>query len=277
MPLFTQFVVLSTQFFVTHRIITLLTDFGARDAFVGIMKGVILRLNPAATLIDLSHEVPPQDILAGALILRSAAPFFPPETMHVAVVDPGVGSSRRAIVVETSQAILIGPDNGLLSLAAQASEVKQIVQLTDEQYFLPQRSQTFHGRDVFAPIAAHVSLGVPLESLGKSLPTMERLSLPPVKHIQGGLLGSVIYIDHFGNAITNITKADLRPFSKNTLLVSIDAVHTCKIETTYATVEIGDPVALVNSWGMLEIAVRNGSAARRFAIHTGQSIRISAT
>lgn len=277
MPLFTQFVVLSTQFFVTHRIITLLTDFGARDAFVGIMKGVILRLNPTATLIDLAHEVPPQDILAGALILRSTTPFFPPETIHVAVVDPGVGSSRRAILVETSQAILIGPDNGLLSLAAQASEVKRIVHLTDEQYFLPQRSHTFHGRDVFAPIAAHVSLGVPLESFGRSLPAMERLSIPPVTYRQDSLLGSVIYVDHFGNAITNITEAELRPFSRNTLLVSIDAVHICGIEATYATVEIGAPVALINSWGMLEIAVRNGSAARRFAIHTGQSIRISAT
>lgn len=276
-PLFTQFAVLSTQSLVAHRIITLLTDFGSRDAFVGIMKGVILGLNPTATLVDLSHEVPPQDILAGALILRSATPFFPPGTIHVVVVDPGVGSTRRALLVETSHAILLGPDNGILSLAAPANEVQRIIHLTNEQYFLPQPSQTFHGRDVFAPIAAHVSYGVALESFGESLPAMEHLSLPPVKRLQDGLVGRVIYVDHFGNAITNITEADLRPFPRDTLFVSIDAVHTCGIETTYATVDIGAPVAFINSWGMLEIAVRNGSAAHRFAIHTGQSIQISAT
>jgi S-adenosylmethionine hydrolase len=179
--------------------------------------------------------------------------------------------------VETSQAILIGPDNGLLSFAAPADKVQRIIHLTNEQYFLPRYSQTFHGRDVFAPVAAHVSRRVPLESFGEPRPMMECLSLPPVERLKDGLIGRVVYVDHFGNAITNITEAELRPFPKETLLVSIDAVHTCRIVTTYAMVDIGALAAFINSWGMLEIAVRNGSATHRFAIHTGQSIQISAT
>jgi S-adenosylmethionine hydrolase len=277
LPLFTQSFILSTQSFVTQRLLTLLTDFGSRDAFVGIMKGVILGINPAVTLVDLSHEVPPQDILAGALILCSAVAFFPAGTIHVAVVDPGVGSNRRAILVETANAIFIGPDNGLLSLAAPADAVKRTVHLTNEHYFLPHRSQTFHGRDVFAPVAAHVSRGVSIDQLGNPTPTMTRLSLPPVERLTNGLVGSVIYVDHFGNVITNITEADLRPFPRETLLVSIDTVHTRGVVTSYAAVDIGAPAALINSWGMLEIAVRNGSAAQCFGIHTGQVVHISST
>lgn len=261
----------------THRIITLLTDFGFRDAFVGIMKGVILGINPEVTIVDLSHEVPPQDILAGALILRSAVAFFPAGTIHVAVVDPGVGGNRRALLVETTNTIFIGPDNGLLSLAAPSTEVRRIIHLTNERYFLPHRSQTFHGRDVFAPVAAHASRGVPVEDFGEPTPSLERLTVPPVERQPTGLAGAVIYIDHFGNAMTNITAADLRPFPRETLLVSIDAVHLCGVVTSYSAVEIGGLAALINSWGLLEIAVRNGSAAQRFGIYTGQTVKISST
>ena len=260
----------------TPRIITLLTDFGFRDAFVGIMKGVILNINPAATPVDLSHNVPPQDILAGALILRSVIPFFPPGTIHVAVVDPGVGSGRRAILLETQHAFLIGPDNGLLSLAAPAAAVVRIIHLSNEEYFLSPRSHTFHGRDVFAPVAAHLSLGVPPEQFGPVATTMERISLPPVKWQANSLAGSVIYIDHFGNLITNITEADLRPFSREHLLVSIGSiVQTHGVVASYAAVEVGAPAALINSWGMLEIAVRNGSAAQCFGVLPGQPVHLT--
>src|SRR5262244_337958 len=155
-------------------IVSLLTDFGTRDAFVGIMKGVILGINPAVTLVDLSHDIPPQDVTAGALILRSAAAFFPPGTIHVAVVDPGVGSARRALLVETHNAFFVGPDNGLLSLAAPADTVVRIVHLTNAEYFLAARSHTFHGRDVFAPVAAYLSLGRAPEHFGPAVCTMER-------------------------------------------------------------------------------------------------------
>jgi hypothetical protein len=262
---------------VSQRIITLLTDFGSRDAFVGIMKGVMLGLNPAVTLVDLSYEVPPQDILAGALILRSAVSFFPPGTIHVAVVDPGVGSDRRALLVETPRAFFIGPDNGVLSLAAPAADIVRITHLTNERYFLPQRSPTFHGRDVFAPVAAHLSRGIAVDQFGAPMTTMAQVTLPSVERRPDGLIGQVIHIDHFGNAITNITDIDLRPFPRETLLVSIDAVQTCNVAATYTEVAVGAPIGLINSWGMLEIAVRNGSAAQRFGLHVGQHIHLTAT
>lgn len=275
LPLFTQSVVISTQLLVSQRLITLLTDFGSRDAFVGIMKGVMLSINPSVSFVDLSHEVPPQDILAGALLLRSATPFFPPGAIHLAVVDPGVGGSRRALVVETSYGFLVGPDNGLLSLAAPAEAVMRLIHLTNEHYFLTPRSQTFHGRDVFAPVAAHLSRGVPPEDFGNLISDMERLTLPSVEHHAGGLTGNVIYIDHFGNIITNITEADLRLFPMDTLLVSIGGMQIRGIQSSYAAVEVGAPVALINSWRLMEIAVRNGSAAQRLAIHPGHPVYLS--
>ena len=259
------------------RVISLLTDFGSRDAFVGSMKGVILGINPTVSLVDLSHEVPPQDILAGALILRSAAPFFPPGTIHVAVVDPGVGSARRALLIETRHAFFIGPDNGLLSLAAPAEAVVRIVHLTRAEYFLMPRSHTFHGRDVFAPVAAHLSLGVTPEQFGPAVTTLERLTFPVVERGESGLTGRVMYIDHFGNLITNITEADLSPFPRESLLVSIGAVQIHGVAASYAAVELGVPAALINSWGMLEIAVRNGSAAQRFGVQPGHPVQLTLT
>ncbi len=258
-------------------IISFLTDFGTQDAFVGIMKGVVLSINPAASLVDLSHAVPPQDIMVGALILRSAAPFFPSGTVHVAVVDPGVGATRRALLIETHTAFFIGPDNGLLSLAAPADVVVRIVHLTNAEYFLATPSHTFHGRDVFAPVAAHLSLGRAPEQFGPVVPTMERLTLSGVERSETGLTGSVIYIDHFGNLITNISEADLRAFPKEDLLVSIDAVQIHGVVAAYTAVEIGASAALINSWGMLEIAVRNGSAARRCGVLPGQPVHLTPT
>jgi S-adenosylmethionine hydrolase len=258
----------------TPRIITLLTDFGTRDAFVGIMKGVILGIAPEVHLVDLSHEVPPQEVLTGALILRSAAPFFPPGSIHVAVVDPGVGSHRRAIVVETRGALFVGPDNGLLSLAVPPEKSVRIIHLTNSQYFLPNLSSTFHGRDVFAPVAAHLSRGVSPEILGPTTPSMERLSLPVVERTETQLVGSVIAVDHFGNLITNITEADLLPFSRETLWVSIGPRQIQGVATTYAAVSPGATVTLINSWGMLEIAVRNGSAAQQLRASPGTAVYV---
>ena len=255
-------------------IITLLTDFGSRDAFVGIMKGVMLGINPSISFIDLSHDVPPQDVLAGALVLRSAASFFPPGAIHVAVVDPGVGSNRRALLVETPDAFFVGPDNGLLSLAAPTNAVTRTIHLTNEEYFLLPRSQTFHGRDVFAPVAAHLSRGVSPTQFGPSTATRELLTLPQIDQYANRLTGSVIHIDHFGNATTNITAGDLRPFSMDTLLVSMNAVQIHGLVSSYAAVAIGAPAALINSWGLLEVAVRNGSAAQRFNLQVGQPITL---
>jgi S-adenosyl-L-methionine hydrolase (adenosine-forming) len=257
------------------RIISLLTDFGTQDGFAGIMKGVIFGINPAVSIVDLSHEVPPQDILTGALILRSAVPFFPPGTIHVSVVDPGVGSVRRAIVVETATAFLVGPDNGLLSLAAPPDSVRRVTHLTNSRYFLPHPSHTFHGRDIFAPVSAHLSRGVPPEDFGPSAPDMERLALPPVEHAPPKITGSVIAIDRFGNLVTNIAADDVLPFPRDRLSVSIGPVQIYGLVPSYAAVSVGTVAALINSWGMLEIAVRNGSAARRLGVQRGSPVTVT--
>lgn len=259
----------------TPRIISLLTDFGTQDGFVGIMKGVILGINPSVAIVDLSHEVPPQDILTGALILRNAIPFFPPGTIHVAVVDPGVGSTRRALIVETATALLVGPDNGLLSMAAPPEFVQRVIHLTNHRYFLPHVSHTFHGRDLFAPVAAHLSRGVPLEDFGAVGTTMEQLTLPVVAHAPHQITGSVIAVDRFGNIVTNITAADLLPFPTESLSVSIGSVQIHGLASTYASVPVGTVTVLLNSWGMLEIAVRNGSAAQRLGVQRGAAVAIT--
>jgi S-adenosyl-L-methionine hydrolase (adenosine-forming) len=259
----------------TPPIIALLTDFGTQDGFVGILKGVILGINPSVSIVDLSHEVQPQDILAGALILRSALPFFPPGTIHVAVVDPGVGSTRRAIIVETATALLVGPDNGLLSVAAPPESVQRVIHLTNSRYFLPRVSQTFHGRDIFAPVAAHLSRGVPAEDFGPPVAHMERLALPVVEHASHKVTGSVIALDRFGNIVTNITAADLLPFPMEHLSVSIGTVHIHGLASTYASVSVGAVTALFNSWGMLEIAVRNGSAAQQLGVQRGNAVVVA--
>jgi len=257
------------------RIISLLTDFGTQDGFVGIMKGVILGVNPSVSIVDLSHEVPPQDILTGALILRSAVAFFPLGTIHVAVVDPGVGSDRRAILVETATSLLVGPDNGLLSLAAPPDSVRRIIHLTNRQYFLPHVSQTFHGRDVFAPVAAHVSRGVPVEECGPSAASMEQLTLPDVERDTAQVVGRAIAIDRFGNIVTNISAADLLPFSMEKLSVSIGPVQIHGLASTYASVPAGVVTALINSWGFLEIAVRNGSASQQLGVQRGNLVTVT--
>lgn len=256
-------------------IITLLTDFGSQDAFVGIMKGVMLSITPSVQFVDLSHEIPAQNILAGALILHSAVHFFPPTTIHTAVVDPGVGSDRKGIVVETGHGIFVGPDNGLLSLAAPAESVQRITHVTNAAYFLDCPSPTFHGRDVFAPVAAHLAQGVGPTQLGPRLSSLERVGLPVPVHTPERITGSVLYIDHFGNAITNITPADLLPFSTQQLWVSINAQRIGRVETTYAAVAEGEAVAVINSWQQVEIAIRNGSAARAFKIEPGCRVEMT--
>jgi len=262
-------------------IITLLSDFGTRDAFVGIMKGVILGVNPRARLIDLSHEIEPQDVRGGALVLRSAARYFPPRTVHLAVVDPGVGSARRAIAIATPQAFLVGPDNGVLTPAARALGIERahaidIKRLLAAKILRGPISATFHGRDVFAPVAAHLSAGLPLGSLGPATADIEELSLPSCRASEREIAGEVIHVDRFGNLVTNIAEGDLRRlngFSPARLSVSIAAMRIRGLVPAYAAVAEGEVLALVDSWGQLEIAVRGGSAARRLAADRGAAVQ----
>jgi hypothetical protein len=255
-------------------IITLLTDFGTDDPFVGTMKGVILAIAPAVRIVDLTHAVAPQDVRTGALLLRSAVPYFPAATIHVAVVDPGVGSARRAIVVETADGLLIGPDNGLLSLASTALGRRSVRSLDNPAFFRQPVSRTFHGRDIFAPAAAHLASGARLDEVGAPLDGMVEISLPLPRQTPAGLVGEVLYADRFGNLVTNIDADALGSFPAQDLSVSIGQMRIDSLADSYAAVAEGALLAILNSAGLLEVAVRNGNAACALAVAAGTPVTV---
>ena len=258
--------------------ITLTTDFGLRDWFVGTLKGVILRIAPRARVIDISHEIPAGDIPAAAFALAAAYRFFPRGTVHVAIVDPGVGSARAAIAVRTTNYFFVGPDNGVLSLALAGEEVKRIHRLENDKYFLHPVSCTFHGRDVFAPVAAHLSRGVRIGNLGPRLQDYQRLVQAPVQEESRGWKGSIVYIDRFGNAITNLAR-ELPVFAgrwqerKLTVqLANRRRKSRLPIVEFYQAVSPGEPLALFGSTGFLELAVNAGSAAALLDLAVGDTV-----
>jgi len=256
-------------------IITLLTDFGLRDAYVGIMKGVILGFNPHARLVDLGHEIPPQDILAGALALKFAWRYFPPGTVHLAVVDPGVGSSRRGLAASILGHFFVGPDNGLFSLIFQEQEPGAVVSLENFHYFLPQVSATFHGRDIFAPVAAHLSLRTPLTDLGPELADPVKLDIPSPRFQDTEVFGQVIYCDHFGNLISNIPFASFNSWLQDrSVQIQVDGCPVTHLGITYSDAPPGALLALAGSHGYLEIASRQGSAAQILGAGPGASVQI---
>ncbi|MCS7283281.1 MAG: SAM-dependent chlorinase/fluorinase [Anaerolineae bacterium] len=274
-------------------IITLLTDFGLEDEYVGVMKGVILSIAPQARLVDLTHLIPPQDICRGALVLVSAAPYFPPDTVHLAVVDPGVGTARRPVAIRTPIGTFVGPDNGLFSWALTEVEEWQAVELRETAYRLPQVSMTFHGRDIFAPAAAHLATGVPLEALGPSVFDLVSLPLPYLEIRENTVEGEILYADRFGNLVTSIGRlrwtGDLltlipafRPhagpaamFPAGLVRVTVGKTEVRPIRRTYGEAARGELVALVGSSGFLEIAVREGNAAERLGLLPGTPVQIT--
>ena len=258
------------------RIITLTTDFGYRDPFVGIMKGVVAAIDPGATLIDLTHGVAPQDVTGGALALASAVDFFPEGVVHVAVVDPGVGGDRRPILLETDRACYVGPDNGLLSLAAGRQRLRRIIHLSKPEYHLQPTSTTFHGRDVFAPVAAHLSAGVRPEKLGETVESFESLHVPdPEIRDGGGIAGQVIYVDGFGNLTTNIRREHLGRLDTESVSVRVGDSVIRGLSDNYASAGAGNYLALVNSWGLLEISRCNGSAQAGLGAGTGTRVLLA--
>ncbi|MGQ9715708.1 MAG: SAM hydrolase/SAM-dependent halogenase family protein [Anaerolineae bacterium] len=251
------------------RIVTLTTDFGLEDAYVGAMKGVILGLAPDVVLVDVSHQVPPQDVLHAALLLEGIVPHYPPQTIHVLVVDPGVGTERRPIAIATDLGLFVGPDNGVLTPALDLPGEKAVVHLTERRFFRHPVSQTFHGRDVFAPVAAHLARGVPLEAMGPRIADPVRLGLPkPVPAGPGVWLAEVIHVDRFGNCITNLRAEDLDgPPEAWTFEV---AGHLLRgLQPTYGAVPEGALLALVGSSGRVEVAQRMGHAARTLGLGRG--------
>jgi S-adenosylmethionine hydrolase len=255
-------------------IITLLTDFGSADAFVGVMKGVVLGICPEVRLVDLTHAVPPQQVGVGALLLRSAVPFFPAGSVHVAVVDPGVGGSRRPLLVETSTAVLVGPDNGLLIPAAATFGDATMRVIENDSFFRHPVSQTFHGRDVFAPVAAHLARGVPAQEFGPIVDSVVDLVLPNPRRTDDGIVGEILHVDHFGNLITNIGADLLAAFPAAGLSVSIEGRRVGEPVAAYGAVEERALLAVVGSWGLLEIAERDGNAAKTLAAEAGTPVTV---
>jgi S-adenosylmethionine hydrolase len=255
-------------------VVSLTTDFGLRDPFVGIMKGVVLTRAPGTAIVDVTHGIAPQDVTAGALVLRHAAPYFPDGTIHVAVVDPGVGGPRRPLVVETAWATFVGPDNGVLSLAAPADAVRRIVHLTDDRFFLSPRSATFHGRDVFAPVAAALAAGTDPGALGTPVSDMTRIAVPEPTCEARTIVGRVIYVDHFGNLVTNVAEAALTGVAREALVIRAGATTIRGLAPSYGAVARGTPLGIVGSWGLLELAVRDGSAEATLGLGRDAEVRI---
>lgn len=258
----------------TRPCLAWLTDFGTRDHYVGTMKGVALGICADASLVDISHDIDPQDVLAGALELTAAYRYFPAQTVFVVVIDPGVGSSRRAIAAECGEWRFVAPDNGVLSLVFAETPPARVVELRERRYARAAISRTFEGRDRFAPAGAWLASGVDLDALGPRVDTWEMLHVPP-PYVDGGVLyGEVLRVDRFGNLITNIDRATIeRHAAGHALDVSIAERVVGGIARTYSDLPTAGPGALYSSTDHLEIAVNGGSAAATLGVGRGTLVR----
>lgn len=250
-------------------VITLTTDFGLHDGYVAAMKGAILSIAPDVSLVDVSHQVPPQDVASGAYILSRSYRYFPAGSVHLAVVDPGVGSARRAILVETPEYRFVGPDNGLFSAVLQRESTWNAVEIRNAAYFRPEASPTFHGRDIFGPVAAHLCNGVTLAELGPRIADPVLLNLWSVQERDKVVAGWIVHVDRFGNAISNIEK---RRMEHEGVRVRAGEFVFDRVCRTYADVPEGRSLALYGSDNTLEIAINGGNAARNLGLKRGDRI-----
>lgn len=257
-------------------LITLTTDFGTRDAYVAAMKGVILSIAPEARVIDITHDIAPQDVMEAAFVLGGAVPHFPEASIHVAVIDPGVGTSRRPVALRFRDHIFVGPDNGLFTLLMKDEQPSLLVQLDQPDFWrAPDLSATFHGRDLFAPVAGHLATGHGLDEVGTRIEQLAPMhwALPTVD--EHGFQGWVVHIDHFGNCVTNIAQdafVELRG-GRGMKCFAGSAILT-EVIRTYSEVATGEPLLLFNSDGLLEIAVNGGSAANLLSIRKGAPVNV---
>jgi len=262
------------------RFITFTTDFGISDHFVGVMKGVVYNINPLARVVDISHEVPSYDPLDGALTIAQAYSYFPPKTIHVVVVDPGVGSARRPILARSEKHFFVAPDNGVLSLALEREHRASVRHITAENYFLHPVSQTFHGRDVFAAVAGWLSTGLDCSDFGQEISDYVRFSIPAPKATGNGIQGVILKVDKFGNLITNIAPQDLpqlfaphpTPFK-----IVVGKRELTSMRNSYAAGPAGEPFVILGSMGFLEIAMNQGSAARALQVGKGTEVVVSSS
>ena len=253
-------------------LITLTSDFGLADSYAAQIKGVILNINPLSTIVDITHEINKFNIQTGAFMLASAVSYFPKGTIHVAIVDPGVGTKRRALLIITKQGYFIGPDNGLLILAAEHQEITNVYEILNSKYMLPHISETFHGRDVFAPVAAYLEKGVKPEEFGSIIDDPVKPDFIQIKHEKNNIHCSVLHIDSFGNIITNLEKNHVPTGTLNITLQ--DICFELELKKTYGETKPKDPIAIIGSHGFLEIAVNQGNAADIYHIKIGDKITI---
>ncbi len=261
-------------------VITLMTDFGIKDGNVGVMKGVIWGICPAAQISDLSHMIQAQNIREAGYILARSVPYFPKGSIHVVVVDPGVGTERRPMAAQIGDWFYVGPDNGTITVWLERAQAQnwqtEFVELKHSQYWLPDISHVFHGRDIFSPVAAHLANGVPLNELGSRIQDPVRLELPKPEKAENGWRGEVIHIDHFGNVSTNIRIENLGDAMKQmeNILVRLDGAEIKGLVNTFGERAVGELVALIGSTGNLGIAVVNGNAQQRLGSKVGDRVEV---
>ena len=258
--------------------ITLTSDFGLKDPYVAEMKGVILTINPKAAIIDITHDIEKFNIRMAAFILAWATPYFPEGTVHLAIVDPGVGTQRRAIIIKTRKSFFVGPDNGILILAAQSQGIEQAYQLTNPKLMLHRISSTFHGRDIFAPAAAHLEKGVQPTEFGPKIEDLIKPEFSEVKQRSGSLIGEILHIDAFGNLITNITEKEIVQDQIKKVNIELPLISLkLTFGKAYAQAKPKEPIILIGSHGFLEIALNQGDAAKKFHVKPGDKIAVTAT
>jgi S-adenosylmethionine hydrolase len=256
-------------------IITLTTDFGSSDHLVGSMKGVILNINPAARIVDINHSVVPYDILDGALSIANAYRYFPSRTIHVIIVDPGVGTERRPILVSGEKQFFVAPDNGVLSMIYER-ESCTVRHITAEHYFLNPISPTFHGRDIFAPTAAWLSKAFQTEAFGEVVTDFVRFTMPKAKSAGQAVKGVVLRVDAFGNLMTNLTAEDIPigALGGGAIKLAVNGKQIVKFVQTFASGNPGEPIAVIGSAGYVEIAVNRGNAARTLGVNRGAEVTL---
>ena len=264
---------------VARPIITLTTDYGTNDHLVGTLKGVILKINPEVTIVDISHDVTPYDLLDGALTIGSSYSYFPPRTIHVVVVDPGVGTERRPLLVTGDTQYFVAPDNGVLSLVYEREENILVRHANVEHYYLQPVSKTFHGRDVFAPLAAWLAKGAQASAMGEEITDYKKFAMPKPKAADGVSKGVVLRVDSFGNIITNFRPEDLpaTAIENGTLQIALGNHSVNKLVDTFAKGIPGEPFAYIGSNGFIEIAINRGNASKSLGIGRGAQVTLAAT
>jgi S-adenosyl-L-methionine hydrolase (adenosine-forming) len=256
-------------------IIALLTDFGTASHYAGTMKGVVLTLCPDVTLVDITHDIPPHDVLTGAFELAASYKYFPAGTIFLAVVDPGVGSSRRGLIADTGEYRFVAPDNGVLTAVLREHKPKRIVELTERRYARPTVSRTFEGRDRFAPAAAWLAKGTEPTAMGRPVATWLQLEIPEPHEEQTALVGEVVLVDRFGNLVTNIDRRRFDQFRHDaSISIAVDGQIVDRLVATYAEAPAGSICALFGSSDHLELALNGGSAAHQLGLGRGAAIRI---